>query len=144
MKSNNKAPQTPSQSCRQGVSAIDGEVLAVQVLIRHSEQDSTGNVDIAPRPGCGDLALVLLLGDVALLEVVRLAGGHLGGEDAGGEAVDADLVTVRLDLLGKHAVQVDGGGLGGVVGEVMLGDLDQARDGCDVEDGAGPAWAQLC
>lgn len=87
---------------------------------------------------------VLVLGDVALLELIRLAGSHLGRKDARGEAVDADLVTILLDLRGEHARKVDSGALGGVVGEVVLGDLDHAGDGCDVEDGTGPALMAIC
>lgn len=34
-------------------------------------------------------------------------------------------------------------GLAGVVGKVMLGGLDNARDGGDIDDGAGPAVVKV-
>lgn len=122
-----KFQHTPfSQSRGNRVTTVNSKVLTVEVLVRHGEQHRLRHVDVAARPVGGELAVVLLLGDVALLVLVGLAGRHLGGEDAWGEAVDSDLVAVGGDLGGEHAREVDGGALGGVVGEVVLGFLDHA------------------
>lgn len=120
-------PQIPrSQPCGDSVTTVNSKVLTIQVLVRHGEQHRLRHIDIAARAISGELAVVLLLGDVALLVLVGLAGRHLGGEDAWGQAVDADLVAVGSDFGGEHAREVDGGALGGVVGEVVLRPLDHA------------------
>lgn len=117
---------TRSQSSGNSVTTINSKVLTIKVLVRHREQHGLRHVDVTAGPVGGELAVVLVLGYVALLVLVGLAGRHLRWEDARGEAVDADLVAVGRHLGGEHTREVDGCALGGVVGEVVLCLLDHA------------------
>lgn len=82
------------------------------------------------------LGLDLVVLELALLgAVVARAGGHLGGEVAGGDGVDADVAALEL---GAHELaEVDGGALGGVVGEVALRAAHESAHARDDDDGGG-------
>lgn len=121
----------------ENVPTVHSDGLPIEILVRGGKEHGVGHVPVRAGPAGGDLVGVLFAWDVRLLLVVAVVGGHLAGEDSRGDAVDADLQAVLGDLVGEHAGQVDGGGLGGVVGEVVLGRLDDAADGADVDDGAG-------
>ncbi len=109
--------------------------LAIQILAADCEQDSRRHVPIISRSLSWQTALVLL-GHLTLLVVVALLRRHLAWEDAGSNAVYTDL-EARFGHLGReHFVEMDLGGLGGVVGEVSLGDAHKTRDAGDVDDAA--------
>lgn len=72
-----------SQTRSNSVATINSKVLTIEVLIRNGEQHRLRHIDVLSGPSGGKLALILLLGDVALLVLVGLSCGHLGGEDAG-------------------------------------------------------------
>lgn len=133
----------PLQSSRKGISAINRQSLTIDELVGGKHEHSLCHVLVASGAGAGVLALVLLLGDVALLVLVALAGRHLAGEGSRGDAVDADLEAGVGNLGSEHAVQVDGRRLAGVVAEMVLRALDLAADAANVDDGARPTLVPL-
>ena len=136
-------------SGRQGVTTIDGDCLAVEKLVGGDEQDGARHVSVVTGSGSRRLALVLLLGYVRLLVGCALAGSHLGWENSRGDIVDSDLQTIVLNLflvsthngvsddttylICKHASEMDGSCLAGVVLRMVLACLDLARYGGDVD-----------
>lgn len=59
------------------VAPVNDDGLTVQVLVRSNEQHALTHVSVVTGPVRRNLALELLLGNLALLLVVALAGGHL-------------------------------------------------------------------
>lgn len=137
-------PVGPSlHTSRKRIASVDRKVLTIEILIGDGKQGTLGHIDIATGTTGRNLVGVLLLGDVALLVLVRLAGSHLGRENTRGEAVDAYLVSVARDFRSQHAGEVDGRAFGGVVGKVVLSYLNHSADGGDVQDGARPSLVPL-
>ena len=110
--------------------------MSVQILVGDGEENRTRHILIPAGSTGWDLLLVLLLGDEALLVLVAFVGGHLAGIDAGRDGVDTDLQAVVGNLGGEQFGEMDGGGLAGVVAEVMLRGLDKAGNGADVDHGS--------
>jgi hypothetical protein len=108
------------------VATVHSDRLAIQVLAADNEQNCRSHIAVIART------------------LTALAGRHLRGEHTRCDAVDAHLNTVLLDLGGQHLVEMDRGGLAGVVGEVVLRDADVARDTADVDNGARVALVGLC
>jgi len=118
------------------ISPIHGNSLPIEILVRRGKEHGTGHIPVLAGPSGGDLFGILFAGDVRLLLVVALACSHLAGENAGGNAVDADLEPVLRHLVGQHAGEVNCGGFAGIVRKMVLRRLDDAADGADVDDGA--------
>lgn len=127
----------------QDVSAINGNNLSVQILVCCTEQNTAAHITVITRALCEHLAFEVLFRDLIFLVVTALACSHLGWVDAWSNAVDADLEAVIADLEGEKFGQLDDGGLGGVVREVMLSGLDNARDRAYVDDSARVAVLML-
>lgn len=120
------------------IAAINGENDAVQVLTAGHKEDRGRHIEV----GADSPAADVLDGGPGVLVEGALAvdagggGGDLGGKDAGGDGVDADVQAEAGDVGGEHLGDVDGGRLGGVGGEVVERGADQAVDAADVDDAA--------
>jgi len=127
----------------QRVPTINSNRLPIEVRVRDTKQDRLRHIGVLAGPLSRDLALELVLRQLRLLIRPRLPGRHLRREDTRRNGVDTDLDLVVRELVGQHARQVDGAGLGGVVLRVVLHRLHFPRDGARVDDCAAVA-ARKC
>src|SRR3954462_8496725 len=99
-----------------------------------------GGDDAGSDLGGAGVALLGCVVDPVAAEFGAVHGGHLGLDVAGGHRVDADVVGCPLG--GEGLGQLVDGGLGGVVGRLPLGAVDdEAGDRADVDDRAAAGGA---
>jgi len=135
-----------ASSCTAGlenVTSVNDNRLAIDVLVGSNKEHTIAHVTIVTRTSGRNLALEILLWQLALLILTTLALGHLTWEHTRSDAVDTDLQLIAGNLPSKHLCQVNDGGLACVVGKVMLGSLDDTRNGTSVDDTARVALVVL-
>ena len=118
---------------RQQPRAIDDQRRPCHILVNSKVQHRLRIVARLASPSKRNPPLVLeMLLRIALLLLNRR---HLTGEITRSKSVDPHFQT--LEINSKLLGQADGGGFGGVVGELpVLALLSDAGDGADVENGA--------
>ena len=135
---------THSRTSINRIPPIHHEVHPIEILIRHTKQHRLRHILLPPRPSRRHLVLELPLRNLTLLILPTLPCRHLTREHARRDRVDPDLdPVVRRDLRREQLRQVDGRAFTRVVREVVLGGLDEAGDGGDVDDGARVAGVQV-